>query len=242
VRWIRDTFFPIRDQHGRVSRAAGIAQDITAHEGALVYLVAGETASRRSMARLFKGAGYDAKLFPSMRAFLEVAPALASGCVLLDVRAPEAGSLAIPLELKARQPSLPVIVVGDSLHEPGLGVRAMKAGAVDYVEMPCEHEVLLRAVATALAGIRAEADQIGAAELARARVGGMPAREREVLQGLLAGGTNKTIARDLGISPRAVEFHRAQLRGRRGARTLPEAVLIAAAAGLQPPRSSDPPG
>ena len=70
----------------------------------------------------------------------------------------------------------------------------------------------------------------------------MPAREREVLQGLLAGGTNKTIARDLGISPRTVEFHRAQRMERLGARTLPEAVLIAAAAGLQPPRSSDPPG
>ena len=189
-----------------------------------------------------QGAGYDAKLFPSMRAFLEVAPALVSGCVLLDIRSSEADGVAIPPELKARQPSLPVIVVGESRDDPGLGVRAMKAGAVDYVEMPCEREILLRAVATALADIRAEADQIGAAELARARVARMPTREREVLQGLLAGGTNKTIARDLGISPRTVEFHRAQLMERLGARTLPEAVLIAAAAGLRPPAASDSPG
>ena len=242
VRWIRDTFFPIRNQSGLVSRAAGIAQDITAHDGALIYLIAGDPASRRNLAIWMQGVGYDAKLFPSIRAFLAVAPALVSGCVLLDIRASEADGVMIPPELKARQPSLPVIVVGESRDDPGLGVRAMKAGAVDYVEMPCEREILLRAVATALADIRADGEQIGAAELARARVARMPTREREVLQGLLAGGTNKTIARDLGISPRTVEFHRAQLMERLGARTLPEAVLIAAAAGLRPPAASDSPG
>ena len=67
----------------------------------------------------------------------------------------------------------------------------------------------------------------------------MSDREREVLDGLLAGGTNKTIARDLGISPRTVEFHRAHVMERLGARTLPEAVLVAAAAGLRPPRIAD---
>ena len=77
--------------------------------------------------------------------------------------------------------------------------------------------------------------------LARARIAGMSAREREVLDGLLAGGTNKTIARELKISSRTVEFHRAHVMERLGARTLPEAVLIAAAAGLRPPQAAEAP-
>ena len=105
--------------------------------------------------------------------------------------------------------------------------------------MPCEPEALLAAVASALADIRAAADREAAAGLARARVAGMSPREREVLEALLAGGTNKTIARDLGISPRTVEFHRAHVMERLGARTVPDAVLIAAAAGLRPPRVPD---
>ena len=115
----------------------------------------------------------------------------------------------------------------------------MKAGAVDYLELPHEPEQLLGAVASALADIREAAEQDRAAALAKARVAGMPPREREVLDGLLAGGTNKTIARDLKISPRTVEFHRAHIMERLGARTLPEAVLIAAAAGLRPRSSPD---
>ncbi len=239
VRWIRDRFFPIRDEHGQVSRAAGIAEDITVHETSLVYVVSGDTAWAQGLRPVLKDSGYDAKLFSSMRAFLEVAPALASGCVLLDLRGSALAGLAIPRELKARQATLPVVVAGDSLRDHGLGVRAMKAGAVDYVEMPCGTEAFLTAIATALADIRAEAGRQVAAELARTRLAGMPAREREVLEGLLAGGTNKTIARDLGISPRTVEFHRGHLMERLGARTLPEAVLIAAAAGLRPPQAPD---
>jgi FixJ family two-component response regulator len=239
VRWIHDTFFLIRDERGRAHQAAGIAQDVTAHEGSLVYVVDSGEEARRSLSLLLQGAGYEVKAFGSVRAFLDIAPALAAGCVLLDVRAPETGDLAILKELKARRPDLPVIVAGTSTHGPGLGVRAMKAGAVDYLELPHEPEQLLGAVASALADIREAAEQDRAAALARARVAGMPPREREVLDGLLAGGTNKTIARDLKISPRTVEFHRAHIMERLGARTLPEAVLIAAAAGLRPPSSPD---
>ena len=103
VRWIRDTFFPIRDAHGQVSRAGGIAQDITRHEGALVYVVDADEASRQDLTRWLRDAGYDVKLSRPCTAFLEVAPALAAGCVVLDIRQPEAGGLTIPRELKARQ-------------------------------------------------------------------------------------------------------------------------------------------
>jgi len=111
----------------------------------------------------------------------------------------------------------------------------MKAGAVDFLEVPYEREALLAAVASALADIRDTAERSSVAEIARARIADMSTRERAVLEGLLAGGTNKTMARDLGISPRTVENHRAHVMERLGARTLPEAVLMAAAAGLRPP-------
>ena len=74
MRWIRDTFFPIRDEQGRVRRAAGIAQDITQHEGSMVYVVDGDEASRRDSALLLQGAGYEVKMFASAQRFLEVAP------------------------------------------------------------------------------------------------------------------------------------------------------------------------
>jgi len=239
VRWLRDALFPIRDERGRVRRAGGIAQDVTAHEGSLVYLVDGGEASRRELALLLQGSGYQVKAFASVQGFLEMAPALLAGCVLIDVRAPAAGGLAVPRELRARRIALPVIVAGDGAGDPGLGVRAMKAGAVDFLETPFRREPLLAAVAGALAGIREEAEEVQAAALAAARVAGLSVREREVLEGLLAGGTNKTVGQALGISPRTVEVHRAHVMERLGARTLPEAVLVAAAAGLRPPRSGE---
>ena len=141
----------------------------------------------------------------------------------------------MPRELKARRIALPVIVVGECQGDVAMAVQAMRAGATDYLEASCSPERLLDAVASAMAGIRDTAERDRALDLARARVAAMSSREREVLGGLLAGGTNKTIARGLGISPRTVEAHRAHVMERLGARTLPEAVIVATSAGLSPP-------
>jgi FixJ family two-component response regulator len=110
----------------------------------------------------------------------------------------------------------------------------MKAGAVDFLEAPWTPEALLFAVRTALAEIHAEAERARGRNEAHDRIASLSPRERAVLEGLLAGGTNKTIARTLGLSPRTVEIHRARVMEALGARTLPEAVLMATTAGVRP--------
>jgi PAS domain S-box-containing protein len=233
VRWIRDTFFPIRDEQGRIRRVGGIAQDLTQHDGSIVYVVDGDEASCRDLCLLLQGAGYEVKSFASAQSFLEVAPVLVPGCVLLDIRHLEGGQLTIPQELKARRAGLPVIVIGEARGDVAVGVQAMKAGAVDFLDGTYRPEELLDALASAQATIRERAEQDQATERVKALLVALPPREREVLDGLLAGGTNKTIARDLGLSPRTVEAHRARIMERLGAQSLPELVQIAVMAGQQ---------
>jgi PAS domain S-box-containing protein len=233
MRHIHAVGFPILDEHGRVQRIAGIARDVTQHDGSMVYLVDGNEVSRRELSLMLQEAGYQVKVFDTDQAFLEVVSVLVPGCVVLDTRAAEAGGLTIPRELKVRRAGLPVIVLGEARGNTAVGVQAMKAGAVDYIDAPYRPEQLLEAVASAMASIRDVAQRDQTAQLARARIAGLAPREREVLDGLLAGGTNKTIARDLGISPRTVEAHRARIMERLGAQSLPELVQVAMAAGLQ---------
>jgi len=238
LRWISNTFFPIRDEQGQIRRTGGIAQDITRHEGRFVYVVDADGTSRQSLSRVLREAGYDVRAFPSGKAFLESAPALVSGCVVLDIHQPDAGGLTIPRELKARRIGLPVIVLGDARGDVTFGVNVMKAGAVDFLPLPYRTDDLLAAVASAAADIGQTAEDDNEASWARAHIAEMSEREREVLTGLLAGQTNKQIGRDIGISPRTVETHRAHVMQRLGAKTVPDAVRIAASAGVQAPRRS----
>jgi RNA polymerase sigma factor (sigma-70 family) len=172
-------------------------------------------------------------MFASAQSFLEVAAVLVPRCVVLDIRHPSAGELTIPKELKARRAALPVIVIGEARGDVAVGVQAMKAGAVDFLDGNYRPEQLLDALASAQATIRERTEQDQATERMKALIAALPPRERDVLDGLLAGGTNKTIARDLGLSPRTVEAHRARIMERLGAQSLPELVQIAVLSGLQ---------
>lgn len=233
VRWIRHTSFPMPDEQGRVLRAGGIAQDITQHGDSVVCVVGSHRESRESIVLLLQGNGYDVKTFASAQSFLEIASALTSGCVVLDVTSPAAGSLTVPRELKARGIPIPVIVIGPG-GDVSLAVQAIKAGAVEWLERPYQESALLAAVVSAFADIRKTAEADRGVELARSRVAMLSTRERDVLIGVLSGGTNKTIGRELGISPRTVEIHRAHVMQRLGVLTFPQLILAAANAGLKP--------
>ena len=237
VRRIRDTFFPIPGIDGRIRSAGGIAQDITTNISLRAYVIAGGGVARGGLVDALQSGGYEVQTFESGQALLKMAGSLVPGCVVLDIK--EAGDLVTASELKAARVHLPVVAVGASGGDVGFGVRVMKAGAVDFLEAPWTPEALLFAVRTALAEIHAEADRARGDDKARARIAALSARERAVLEGLLAGGTNKTIARTLGLSPRTVEIHRARVMEALGVHTLPEAVLIATAAGVLPAQHDD---
>jgi PAS domain S-box-containing protein len=232
VRRIRDTFFPIPATGGHVRLVGGIAQDVTIDTGLHAYVVAAGDDARRELVGALQAGGYEVQAFASGRALLTIAGSLMPGCVVLDLEEP--GSLVVASELKAARAHLPVVALGASGGDVGFGVRAMKAGAVDFLEEPWTPERLLFAVGTALTEIRVAAERTRSRDEPHQRIEALSARERAVLEGLLAGGTNKTIARTLGLSPRTVEIYRARVMETLGTHTLPEAVLIATAAGVRP--------
>ena len=160
---------------------------------------------------------------------------IAAGLVL-DVRPQKRGDYPMPSVLSAHRADLPVIIMSAGEGDVELAVESIKAGAADFLDASCSDERLLAAVAAAFDAVAGAERQDQEATNAAARIAEMTSREREVLERLLLGGTNKTIAKDLGISPRTVEIHRAHVMERLGARNLSEVVRMALAAGLGPSR------
>ncbi|PWS35469.1 DNA-binding response regulator [Falsiroseomonas bella] len=203
-------------------------------EARITHVVDDESAARRSLSLLLEAAGFGVETFPSAEAFLRAAhDGLPFGCVLLNPRMAGLDGPALQHAMAEQRLVHPVIVI--TAHgDVGMAVRAMKAGACDVIEKPFCAEDVLRAVAEALRLADAALEEARRVAEAEARVATLSARETEVLQGLVAGQQNKMIAQDLGISPRTVEIHRGNLMAKLGARSLPEAVRIALAAGVIP--------
>jgi FixJ family two-component response regulator len=166
-----------------------------------------------------------------------MAPVLAPGCVVFDVIESKDEVIQTLRRFKANRSDLPVVVLGNSRGDVIQAVAAMKAGAVDWLELPDEGDEMLAAIASALAEVGRATEVKVDTDIARASIAGMSERGRQVLEFLLAGGTNKKIARQLGLSPRTVELHRASVMKQLGVKTLPEAVLMATAAGVRPASS-----
>jgi two-component system response regulator FixJ len=201
------------------------------HDSAIIHVVDDDEAVRQSLAFLLGSAGFAVRLYDSAMSFL--AAGVAGGCLITDIRMPGMSGLDLLHALRAKACGLPIIVITGHGDVP-LAVEAMKAGAVDFIEKPFDQEVLLSAVRTALdrsGGGSSEEERVATAKLAS-----LSARERQVLEGLVAGQSNKAIARDLGISPRTVEVYRANLMTKLEARSLSELIRMALRVEIAPAR------
>jgi two-component system response regulator FixJ len=200
-------------------------------EGRLVHLVDDDEAIRRSASFMLRTSGYLVKTYASGVELLALGKAVPPGCILLDVRMPEMDGLEVQAALKDQGVLLPLIVMTGH-GDVNVAVQAMKAGAVDFIEKPFEKAVLLSAIEEGFARIEQAGRRHARTDEARARLGALTPREADVLHGLVRGHPNKTIAYDLGISPRTVEIHRANLMTKLGVASLSEALRIAFAAGM----------
>jgi two-component system, LuxR family, response regulator FixJ len=200
---------------------------------ACVYIVDDDEAVRDSLSALLETNGYTSSAFFSAQQFLDVAATLRPGCLIADIRMPGLDGLEMQQRLVERALPFPLIVITGHGDVP-LAVKAMKAGALDFIEKPFAAEAMLESVKNALARLEAPHRQSALAGEAAARLLSLSPREREVFEGLLGGLPNKSIAYELGISPRTVEIHRARVMDKMGAKSLSELVRMGLAAGLQP--------
>ena len=206
----------------------------------VVHVIDDDEAVRESLTFLLKTAGLAVRTYENATAFLRDDPKGKSGCVVTDVRMPDISGLDLLRRLKEMHVSLPVIVITGHGDVP-LAVEAMKSGALDFLEKPFDDDALINAVNAALrhqgADAKREADRAEIIE----KIASLSNRERQVLEGLVAGHPNKTIAFDHGISPRTVEIYRANLMSKMQAGSLSELVRMALVGGiLENPTKPDP--
>ncbi len=190
----------------------------------LVHIIDDEDSVRNSIGFMLQTKGYSVRTWPSGAAFLRELRNAEPGCILLDIRMPEMDGLQVQLQLNERGVAMPVIVLTGH-GDVNIAVKAMRNGAIDFLEKPFEADQLLAAIETAFDRSE-DPNSASRTDAARTQLASLSGREREVLEGLAAGFPNKTIAYDLGISPRTVEVHRANLMQKLGARSLSEALRV----------------
>jgi len=197
----------------------------------LVYVIDDDPAMRDSLDFLLDAAGLKVRLFDSAVSFLEALPELGPGCIVSDVRMPNLDGLELLKRLRATNKSLPIIIMTGHGDIP-LAVEAMKLGAIDFIEKPFEDDRLIGTITAALGGAaqRQKGDAV-AADIA-SRIASLSPRERQVLDGLVAGLSNKLIARDYDISPRTIEVYRANVMTKMQASSISELVRFAIRGGL----------
>jgi two-component system response regulator FixJ len=198
-----------------------------------VYVIDDDPAMRDSLDFLLGSAGLSVRLFDSAEAFLQELPDMEAGCVVTDIRMPGIDGIELLRQLHSASSvrKLPVIIMTGHGDVP-LAVEAMKLGALDFLEKPFEDERLVRMIETALSQTDSGSkDEAATAEIA-SRVASLTPRERQVMQGLVAGQSNKVIARDYEISPRTVEVYRANVMTKMQAGNLSELVRFAIRIGI----------
>lgn len=191
----------------------------------LVHVIDDDEAVRDSLSFLLRAADFNVVVHQSATHFLKTLSRDIDGCVITDVRMPDMSGLDLLRELRSQSCLVPVIVMTGH-GDIQLAVEAMKSGAIDFLEKPFDDERVLAAVRSALEVRRAQDERVGRRHEVEERLQSLSQRERQVLDGLVAGLPNKTIAHDLGISPRTVEVYRANVMTKMQAGSLSELVRM----------------
>jgi two-component system response regulator FixJ len=200
---------------------------------AAVIIVDDDEGVRDSLQTLLEAEGFAPTAYGSAQQLLEARDLPDRGCLLLDVRMPGMDGLELQRTLVARNVTLPIIVMTGHGDVP-IAVRAMKAGAADFVEKPFTAEAIVAAIRHAIERGQTRRVASEPSDEVAARVDSLTPREREVLERLVTGRANKVIAYELDISPRTVEIHRARVMEKMQARNLSHLVRLALAAGIMP--------
>ncbi len=194
--------------------------------GQTVYIVDDEEPVRKALRFLTKSVGLKSESFETAQAFLDALERLGPGCLLLDICMPDTGGLELQLALRDRKVEIPVIIITGHA-DVAIAVRAMKNGASDFVEKPIDSEDLLERIQQCLSNEARSRCDVELRKLAVESLSSLSRRERQVMDGLVAGKRNKQIADDLFISFRTVELHRASIKVKLKAKSLSDIVRIA---------------
>ena len=200
------------------------------HKGK-VYVIDDDAAMRDSLNFLLESADFSVVLFETAQNFLDALPGLAFGCVVSDVRMPGIDGIELLKRMKAGHSVFPILIMTGHGDVP-LAVEAMKLGAVDFLEKPFEDDRLIGMIDAAIRQAEPAARNEAVTHDIAARVATLSPRERQVMDGLIAGLSNKLIARDYDISPRTIEVYRANVMTKMQANSLSELVRLAMRAGL----------
>ena len=192
----------------------------------VVHVVDDDVDVRKSLGFLLATADFAVRLYESATAFLATEPKEVEGCIVTDVRMPGIDGIEFLRQLKSRGLSVPVIVMTGHA-DVALAVQAMKEGAADFIEKPFDDQILLDSLRSALNHRSHPIAAHPQSTEIRKNLATLSERERQVLDGLVSGLPNKTIAYDLGISPRTVEIHRANVMSKMGAGSLSHLVRMA---------------
>jgi two-component system, LuxR family, response regulator FixJ len=195
----------------------------------VVFVVDDDAAIRRSLRFLIESIGLAVETYQTAEQFLDAYNPDRAGCLILDVRMPGMGGLQLQKELADRHVELPIIIVTGYAEVP-MAVRALKTGAVDFIEKPFSDQLLLERVREAIESDRHRREARAERDAVSARFARLTAREREVLDGVIAGKANKVIAMELGVGTKTVEAHRAKLMKKLKVDSLADLIRLTMAA------------
>jgi two-component system response regulator FixJ len=198
----------------------------------VVHIVDDEEAVRNSLAFLLGTSGFATRVHESATAFLEMAPSVRNGCLITDLRMPDIDGVELLRRLRQIDAMLPAIVISGH-GDVHMAVEAMKNGALDFIEKPFSEEVLINSITRAVAHAADKVRDDSAILAIQKRLASLSDRERQVLKGVVEGQANKTIAFELGLSPRTVEVYRAGVMGKMQAENLAELVRMVLAVDWQ---------